>query len=123
MIFGGKLTVASPLPNTDLACGILKPGTYYPTGSSCTPVSYTPLDGVGFTSLDLQVTKNFMVYREQTGYVRVDLINALNSANYKDITTNYGSNGVPNPHPIRFTTTGNINGAPQTLRLTVGYKF
>jgi len=123
MIFGGKLTVASPLPFTDLACGILKPGTYYPTGSSCTPVSYTPLDGVGFTSLDLQVTKNFMVYREQTGYVRVDLINALNSANYKDITSNYGSNGVPNPHPIRFTTTGNINGAPQTLRLTVGYKF
>ena len=53
----------------------------------------------------------------------MDLINALNSANYKDIITNYGSNGVPNPHPIRFNTTGNINGAPQTLRLTVGYKF
>jgi hypothetical protein len=123
MIFGGKLTVASPLPFTDLACNILKPGTYYPTGSSCTPISVTPLAAVGYSSLDLQVTKNFMVYGEQTAYVRVDLINALNSANYKDIITNYGSNGVANPHPVKFNTIGNIYGAPQTLRLTVGYKF
>jgi len=123
VIFGGKLTVASPLPFTDLACGILKPGTYYPTGSSCTPISVTPLDAWGFSSLDLQVTKDFTVYGEQTAYVRVDLLNALNSANYKDIITNYGSNGVANRHPVRYNTTGNILGAPQTLRLTVGYKF
>jgi outer membrane receptor protein involved in Fe transport len=123
MIFGGKLTVASPLPNTDLACGILNNGRYFASGSSCVPVSFTPLDAVGFSSLDLQATKNFTVFGEQTAYVRVDLINALNSANYKDIITNYGSNGVANPHPVKFNTIGNINGAPQTLRLTVGYKF
>jgi len=87
MIFGGKLTVASPLPFTDLACGILTAGTYYPTGSNCTPVSNTRVGRRGFSSLDLQVTKNFTVHREQTGYVRVDLINALNSANYKDVIT------------------------------------
>jgi outer membrane receptor protein involved in Fe transport len=123
MIFGGKLIVASPLPFTDLACGILNNGRYFSTGSSCTPISTTPLAAVGFSSLDLQVTKNFMVYGEQTAYVRVDLINALNSANYKDVNTNYGSNGVANLHPVKFNTIGNINGAPQTLRLTVGYKF
>ena len=78
---------------------------------------------MGFSSLDLQATKNFTVHGEQTGYVRVDLINALNSSNYKDIITNYGSKGVANPHPVKFNTTGNIYGAPQTLRLTVGYKF
>jgi outer membrane receptor protein involved in Fe transport len=122
-IFGGKLTVASPLPFTDLACGVLASGKYYATGSSCTPISVTPLEAVGFSSLDLQVTKNFTIYREQIAYVRVDLLNALNASNYKDITTNYGSNGVANPKPVRYNTTGNQFGAPQTLRLTMGYKF
>jgi hypothetical protein len=83
----------------------------------------TPLEAVGFSSLDLQVTKNFTIYREQIAYVRVDLLNALNASNYKDITPNYGSNGVANPKPVRYNTTGNQFGAPQTLRLTMGYKF
>ncbi len=123
MIFAGKLSVASPLPVNDLACGILPDKTYYATGSGCTPVSNTPLDAIGFSSLDLQATKNFTVYGEQTAYIRVDLINALNSHNYTDTISSYGSNGVANPKPVRYNATGNISGAPQTLRLTVGYKF
>jgi len=108
MIFGGKLIVASPLPFTDLACNILKPGTYYPTGSSCTPISVTPLAAVGYSSLDLQVTKELHGLREQTAYVRVDLINALNSATIKDVITNYGSGGVATPTRCVYNTTGNI---------------
>jgi outer membrane receptor protein involved in Fe transport len=122
-ILGAKLTVASPLPFTDLACGILPAGQTYATGSTCKPISVTPLEAVGYSSLDLQLTKNFIVYREQLAYLRVDLINALNAANYNEYITSYVSNGVANPKPVRFNTTGNINGAPQTLRFTVGYRF
>jgi len=123
MVFGGKLTVATPLPFTDLACGILPNGTYYPTGSGCTPISTMVLNSIGFSSLDFQATKNFKVYHDQTAYLRIDLLNALNAANYKDVSTNYVLNGAANPKPIRYNTTGNINGVPQTLRISVGYRF
>jgi len=63
-----------------------------------------------------------MVYGEQTAYVRVHLINALNQQLIRTSSLIMaGRSG--DPHRCVTNTTGNINGAPQTLRLTVGYKF
>jgi hypothetical protein len=44
-------------------------------------------------------------------------------ANYFDYIVDWGQNGVPNPDPVRFNTTGNITGVPRTLKATMGFKF
>jgi hypothetical protein len=119
IVAGGKLTLATPLPVTDLACF----GATYPTGSGCTPIAATPRNTIGFKTLDIQLTKNFAVHKDQTAYARLDLLNAFDWNNFKDTNNNWGSNGVANPNPVQYNTKGNIFGVPRTLKITVGYRF
>ena len=119
LTFGAKLTLATPTPVNSLACI----GSHYPTGSNCTPIAGTAPDVFGYRDLDLQVTKNFKVAKDQTAYVRLELLNILDIHNYSDANTNWGSNGVLSYTPVTYNTTGNINGVPFTARLQAGYKF
>ena len=118
-IVGAKLTLATPVPVDDVACF----GLTYSTGSGCTPIAATPKNFFGFRSLDLQVTKNFQISNYGLVYVRLDGLNVFNWANYANTVNNWGANGVPNPNPVPFNYTGNINGVPRTLKLMVGAKF
>ncbi|RDS82136.1 hypothetical protein DWU98_08795 [Dyella monticola] len=126
LLFGAKLTLATPIPALSLAC--FNDTT---TPSGCVPYSSTPpgshfLFGgpiFGYRSLDFQVTKNFKIYSSFNGYVRLDLLNAFNWNNYSDYITNYGSNGVLNRTPALYDPTGNILGTPCEVKLTLGIKF
>jgi outer membrane receptor protein involved in Fe transport len=122
LVFGGKLTLASPTPVNDIAC-YLAPGQHFPTGSNCTPIAATPPNFFGYRSIDLQATENFNVTKDVVVYVRFDALNVFNYANYSDTINNWGSNGVLNSNPVNYNQTGNITGPPRTFRLTVGARF
>ncbi len=120
LVFGAKLTLATPIPVNDIACY----GAIQPSGAGCLAVSATPGQTlIGFSELDLQATKNFAVYKDQSGYVRVDMLNILNAKNYADTLRNWGGGGVLNSNPVKYDPNGNISGVPLTIRLSVGYKF
>jgi outer membrane receptor protein involved in Fe transport len=118
-IGAAKLTLATPTPVDDIACF----GVLYATGNTCTPISATPKNFFGYRTLDLQITKNFQISTFGLVYVRLDGLNVFNWANYANTINNWGTNGVPNPNPVTFNYTGNINGVPRTLKLMAGAKF
>ncbi|GLQ43313.1 membrane protein [Dyella nitratireducens] len=130
LLFGYKLTLATPIPGINLACyGAPAPGNGS-LGNGCIPYSFTPpgsrfLSGpiFGYRSIDFQVTKNFKIYDSLSAYVRFDLLNAFNWNNYSDYIYNYGSNGVLNKIPVTYDPTGNIYGTPREVKLTLGIKF
>ena len=118
----GKVTLATPTPNNDVAC-YLAPGSFFPTGSSCTPAAGTPPDTLGYRSLDLQVSKDINFGETSAVYVRFDVLNVFNSANYSDYLFDWGQNGVPNREPVTYNKIGNITGVPRTFKATLGMRF
>ncbi|HUW53408.1 MAG TPA: TonB-dependent receptor [Rhodanobacter sp.] len=127
-VFGGKLTLSTPVPDLNLACI----GANTPSG--CLPVSIAPpgngrflIGGkiFGYRDIDFQATKNFKVYGSGglNAYVRIDLINAFNWNNSVGYLENWGSNGVLNKTPVTYNPTGDITGYPRTLRVSVGMNF
>jgi hypothetical protein len=134
-VFGTKLTLATPLPDLNLACYGL-PQTGFDNGSvnggGCQAVSiHPPGEGkfliggkiYGYRDLDFQATKNFKIYGNLNAYVRLDLLNAFNWNNYVDYIENFGSNGVLNKRAVIFNPTGDISGYPRTLKVTAGINF
>ncbi|WP_333679730.1 TonB-dependent receptor [Dyella sp.] len=124
LLFGYKLTLATPIPSLGLAC------INFNTPSACLPVSFTPpgsrfLSGpiFGYRSIDFQITKNFEIYGNVSGYARFDLLNAFNWNNYDGYLTPYGANGVFSDRPVTYDPHGNILGTPRELKLTLGIKF
>jgi outer membrane receptor protein involved in Fe transport len=117
-----KLTLASPIPHADIAC-YLPPGTYFATGSSCTPVSIAPNNFFGYRELDLQFSKDFALPGSLSLYVRLDLLNVFNWSNFSDYNTNYGSSGQLPPNPVSYNQIGNILGVPRTLKAQLGMRF
>lgn len=117
-----KVTFATPTPKNDLAC-FLAPGQTFPSGSSCTPAAGTPPVTFGYRDVDFQVTKNFEFPGSTSMYVRLDLLNAFNYANYFDYSVSWGQNGVPNRDPVTYNNIGNITGVPRTLKASIGMKF
>jgi outer membrane receptor protein involved in Fe transport len=118
-IAAAKLTLATPTPVDDVACF----GVTYATGGPCTPISATPKNFFGYRTLDLQITKNFQISHYGLVYIRLDGLNVFNWYNYATTNNNWGTNGVPNPNPVTYNYTGNINGVPRTLKLMAGAKF
>jgi len=117
IMIAGKLTVASPIPKNDISC--LGGGATYPSGNPCIQIGYTA-PGLGYRSVDLQVTKNFNVQDISTLYLRFDVLNVFNVKNYIDYLNAFGPNGIIggayDPH-------GNISGVPRELRMSIGAKF
>lgn len=130
LLIGYKLTLATPIPAINLACYGAPPPGDGSVGSGCIPYSYTPsgsrfLSGpiFGYRSIDFQITKNFKIYQNVSGYVRFDLLNAFNWNNYSDYNYNPGSNGVLNRVLATYNPVGNIYGTPREVKLTLGVKF
>lgn len=136
-VLGGKLTLATAIPDVNLACYGAPPtasgaDTNGVAGSGCRGIAATP-PGTGkfiiggklfsYRDIDFQATKNFRVYGNLNAYVRIDLINAFNWHNYTDYIESYGSNGVLNKTPVIYNPTGNITGYPRTLKVTAGINF
>jgi hypothetical protein len=134
-VFGAKLTLATPIPDMNLACYGL-PAVGYDHGSvnggGCQSVSIRPpgegrfLVGgkvFGYRDLDLQATKNFKVWGNLNGYVRIDLLNAFNWDNYANYLENWGANGVMNRRAVVYNPVGDITGYPRTLKVTAGINF
>jgi hypothetical protein len=71
--------------------------------------------------LDLQVTKNFEWQDFAAFYLRLDVLNVLNDANFVDYTNEHGPDGLIVGG--RFNPVGNITGVPRTLRASFGFKF
>jgi outer membrane receptor protein involved in Fe transport len=112
-----KITWSSPIPrtvNTCLATGL------FPNGAPCTAFTYD-VGGTGYTSFDVQVTKNFELGSMGSMYLRLDFLNITNEANLVDFIDRSGTNGLVNGG--RYNPTGNITGVPRTLRASFGFKF
>ena len=134
-VMGAKLTLATPIPDLNLAC-YGAPATNKDSngvaGSGCYSASVVPpgegrfLFGpkiFGFRDLDFQATKNFRIYGGLNAYVRIDLINAFNWNNYVDYLETWGANGVLNKTQVVFNPTGDISGYPRTLKVSMGINF
>jgi outer membrane receptor protein involved in Fe transport len=143
--FSSKLTLATPTPRNDLACGILPANTYYPTGSTCTPIAgtvggtYSGTDSnaatashfllggkiFGYRQIDLAINKNFDLTAGMSAYIRADFLNVFNYHNYSDYYTFYGAggSGVYAPSPAAYQKYGNISGPPRELKVSVGFRF
>jgi outer membrane receptor protein involved in Fe transport len=134
-VLGAKLTLATPIPNLNLAC-YGAPATNQDnggvSGAGCRSLSIVPpgngrflIGGkiYGDRDIDFQATKNFKVYGGLNAYVRIDLLNVFNWNNYVDYIENYGSNGVLNKTPVIYDPTGDITGYPRTLKLSMGISF
>ncbi|WP_426661076.1 TonB-dependent receptor [Rhodanobacter aciditrophus] len=131
---GAKLTLATPIPDLNLACYGAAPTNVDSggiAGSGCRSASVAPpgtgrflIGGkiFGYRDLDFQATKNFKVYGNLDAYVRFDLINAFNWHNYTNYLENWGSNSAYNP-VVTYNPTGDITGYPRTVKLTMGVSF
>jgi len=119
IMIAGKLTVATPIPKNDIMC-YNTTGTAFPQGGQCSAVGYTA-PGLGYRSVDMQVTKNFNIQDVSTLYVRFDVLNLFNVKNYIDYLNATGPNGLItggayDPH-------GNVSGVPRELRMSIGARF
>ena len=95
VVVAAKLTIATPIPdNNDLLCYVTNPPTRFPSGSGCTPFGPTP-PGLGYRTLDMELTKDFNVRDVSTLSVRVDVLNIFNVKNYNDYILG-GNNGTVN---------------------------
>ncbi|GAB3786402.1 TonB-dependent receptor [Dyella agri] len=134
-VLGAKLTLATPIPDLNLACFGATPTNVDSggsAGSGCRSVAIAPpgngrflIGGkiFGYRDLDFQATKNFMIYGNLKAYLRFDLINAFNWSNYVDYLENWGSNGVMSSRPVMYNPIGDITGYPRTVKLTMGVSF
>ncbi|MEP6940688.1 MAG: hypothetical protein ABI846_13065, partial [Rudaea sp.] len=128
LLLAGKLTLATPLPTTDIACCNLFPN---PVGAIAYPaVGLAPgkrfLFGgpiFGYRDIDLQATKNFDLTRGMDLYLRFDILNALNFKNYSSTINTWGIDGVLNPNPVVYNKTGDIFGVPRTFKFTLGFRW
>ena len=133
-MFGGKLTLSTPVPNVGMAfygAPATNQDNGVTNGAGGRVVAIAPpgngrflIGGkvFGYRDLDLQATKNFKIYGNVSGYVRIDLINVFNFRNTVGYITNYGSGGVYNPQ-VSYNPTGDITGYTRTLRATAGISF
>ena len=129
-MLAAKLTLATPTASVGQAC-------FGSTGPTATPDGCQAFSAVppgtgkfliggkvfGYRDLDIQATKNFKVWDNLDAYVRLDVLNVFNWANYNDYITNYGSGGVLNSRPVVYNPVGNIIDVSRQLKLTVGVKF
>ena len=125
LVFAGKMTLATPIPVTRIA-GCSQFGV--PNGTSCNafgtnafPVAAVPAQTfLGYQSFDMQVTKNFELPRDMSGYVRLDVLNLFNAQNFDSSDPSIAYNY---PNPPTYNRAGSIIGVTRTLKVTAGFKW
>lgn len=132
-VFGAKLTLATPIPDLGLACYQVPTNQEMGSvnGGGCQSVSIHPpgtgkfLVGgkiFGYRDFDLQATKNFKIWGNFNGYVRIDLLNAFNWNNYKEYVENWNALST-GQRAVIYNSVGDITGYPRTLKVTAGINF
>ena len=114
--FATKLTLATPTSAFGIfgcatVCGI--------DGSTVQIVSRTPHDIFGYKDIDMQFTKNVRLPSGFDGYVRVDIFNLFNWANYDPGAITFLS---ADSRPY-YTKGGATIGEPLEIKLSTGVKF
>jgi hypothetical protein len=66
----------------------------------------------------MQITKNFDLPQNMSGYVRLDVLNLLNAQNFDSTAASYNY-----PNQPAYNTSGPIIGVTRTLKMTVGFKW
>jgi len=112
-----KLEVATPTSAAGIfGCPNFPCGSYQ---GNVIYVSRPPNKTIGYKDVDLQFTKDFNFFRSASAYVRVDILNVFNWANYDP-----GSIGYANANAIpTYTVGGPITGVPRTVKFSAGFKF
>lgn len=119
LTLAGKLTLSTPIPHDTLSCYIAPQS--FDNGAPCTRFSYAGPRNDGYTSLDLQITKDFNVGDLGSFYLRFDILNVTNEHNLVDYVDERGPNGLVTGGTLNPT--GNITGYPRTVRGSFGVKF
>ena len=88
-------------------------------GGTLAIVSQTPSDRLGYKDLDIQVSKKLKLWNGSEGYVRVDMLNIFNFANYDPAAIQFSNYGVT----PTYNTGGPIVGTPFTIKVSAGAKF
>lgn len=138
LVFGAKLTLATPQPWNGIACygpnspygKANPPGLFFPNGSHCQAAAATPpgngkflVGGKiwGYRDVDFQVTKNFDLPYGATLYARLDLLNAFNFKNYVGYSTDFS--GPPGDVGVMYRQDGRITYVPRTVKFEMGIRF
>lgn len=139
LTFAGKLTLATPIPWSGIACygpnsPYVKQGGNSPivfsNGSYCEAQAVVPTGGkhfliggpiFGYRDVDLAVTKNWNVAGNVTLYGRLDVLNVFNYKNFANYRTDFV--GGPGQTQVEYNTTGAIVGVPRTIKFTVGMRW
>jgi hypothetical protein len=82
-------------------------------------VSRPPDKFLGYKDFDVQFTKNFEFFRRIDAYVRVDILNVFNWANYDPGAIQF-PNAAATPYYLHG---GPIVGVPRTIKFTAGFRF
>lgn len=120
LMFGAKMTLATPMPDGTVE-GCPNPAQCY--GYNAYPVVGSFRDLFDERELDVQVTKNFKLYSDLSGYVRMDVLNVFNTPYYDPAAANFSPVAGSQYPPPQFNQTGPILGVPFTVKLTIGVKW
>lgn len=124
--FGGKLTLATPIPSNDFLCGDAP--AFGSNEPACIPTGFNPQGNgkfliggkiFGYRSVDLQATKDFKIAGDWTAYARLDIINVFNFDNFTNIIYEDASGRKM----AYYNEQGDIVGVPRTVKVEVGVKF
>jgi len=120
LLLAAKLALATPTPiaavepcNDPTQCH----------GYNAYPVVGYVRDTLQQKELDVQATRNFELPFNVTAYVRVDVLNLLNTAYYDPAAAIYNPVAGTSYPPPQYNTGGPILGVPLTLKLTTGLKW
>jgi hypothetical protein len=123
MIWSAKVVLASPTNAGGhfVGCPLLtSPGC---NGNWDYPVSDHPRGLFGERTLDVAVTKNFRFTDNLKGYLRLDVLNVLNTANYDPQAASWNPQYAQKNAPPQYNTSGPILGVPFTLKLAAGFSW
>ena len=120
LTLASKFTWSTPIPHDTLSC--VNPPGLFADGAPCIRSAYSVEGRDGYMSLDLQISKDFNVHDVTSFYLRFDILNVTNAANFVDYVDEfYSTSGmVMGGHLNRA---GNITGYPRTVRGSFGIKF
>ncbi len=139
LVFGAKLTLATPTPWNGVSCygpnsAFVKQGggqsVTFPNGGHCMAEGLVPSSGGkfllggkiwGYRDVDFQITKNFKLGQDTTLYARLDLLNAFNFKNFSQYTV--VTTAGPGKTALSYNPIGNITYVPRTIKFEAGIRF
>jgi hypothetical protein len=120
MLFGAKLALSTPTPDAAIE-GCSDPSLCH--GYNAYPVVGYFRDALQQRELDVQATKNLDITHYLSAYVRLDILNVLNTPYYDQGAAIFSPTpGKAYPPPM-YNTAGPILGVPLTLKLSAGMKW